>query len=299
MKTTLINFLLQEGGKATEEWGTKRVTQRDIKKALEVVSKATGISYDELSQNLLGTSRLTFQGSRKSSGDIDITLPSKNFSRVHQHMMQLVEQRGQYNTGTKVGSYAVDVGNGKLVQVDLMPSDSPELSKFMYFSSEGEKSKYPGAVRNIMLMTLATFILEDGKDFVIKDSDENVIARASRSLKLDVGLERLFKVAKKRKDGKGRVKSPEKVSPDDLDTELKDIDPSKIGTFDKTADIIKDPDSIAHFFFGKKVFAKDIMTAEQVAELINKKFTGSKLRDIKSSIRKQLEESEFEVPSEL
>jgi hypothetical protein len=176
--------------------------------------------------------------------------------------------------------------------------DSEDLAKFTYYSTEGEDSKYPGAVRNIMLMTLATFILEDGKDFVIKNEDE-IIARASRSLKLNVGLERLFKVAKKRKDGDGRVKSLEKVSPDELEAELKDIDSTKVGKFEKSADIINDPDEIAHFFFGKKVFANDILTAEAVSKLINRTFTGEHLADIKKRIKDQLEQSGFEAPSEL
>ena len=297
MKLTFKRFLIKEGGNATAEWKTKRAFPGDVKKALELTATALGVKVADLSQSLLGTSRLTFANKKSSSGDIDIAVNNKNFPDFHEKMQQLVGQQGVYNTGTKVGSYAVDVGSKK-VQVDLMFVDSEDLAKFSYYSSEGENSAYPGAVRNIMLMTLATFMLEDGKDFVIKNEDE-IIARASRSLKLNVGLERLFKVAKKRKDGEGRVKSLEKVSPDELEQELKDIDPDKIGKFEKSPAVINDPDEIAHFFFGKNIFAKDIMTAEQVAKLINKKFSGSTLADVKKQIKYQLEKSEFVVPKEL
>lgn len=297
MKLSFKRFLIKEGGKATAEWHTKRAFPEDVKNAVSKVAKALGLNEKELAKNLLGTSRLTYHNKKSSSGDIDIAVSSKNFPDYHEKLQQLVGGQGLYNTGTKVGSYAVDVG-GRKVQVDLMFVASEELAKFTYYSTEGEDSKYPGAVRNIMLMTLATFIIEDGKDFVIKDEDE-IIARASRSLKLNVGLERLFKVAKKRKDGDGRVKSLEKVSPDELEDELKDIDSTKVGKFDKTPDVIDSPDEIAHFFFGKKVFAKDILTAEAVAKQINQKFADQQLSEIKKRIKDQLEQSGFEAPSEL
>ena len=297
MKLTFKRFLIKEGGKATAEWSTERAFKKDVQKAVETVASALGLSEKELSQNLLGTSRLTYRGKKNSSGDIDIAVNTKNFPDYHNKMQQLVQDRGLYNTGTKVGSYAVEV-NGKSVQVDLMFVDSEDLAKFTYYSTEGEDSKYPGAVRNIMLMTLATFILEDGKDFVVKHEDE-IIARASRSLKLNVGLERLFKVAKMRKDGKGRTKSLEKVSPDELEHEMNDIDASKIGQFDKAPDIIDTPDEIAKFFFGKNVTGADILTAENVAKLINKTFAGHQLNTIKASIKDQLKNSGFDTPSEL
>lgn len=298
MKLSFKRYLIKEGGKATAEWRTERALPADVKKAVQFVSDTIGEPLDELVQNLLGTSRLTYFGKKSSSGDIDIAVNSKKFPDFDKKMQQSVSGQGQYNTGTKVGSYAVDVGNGKKVQVDLMSATSVELAKFMYHSSEGENSKYPGAVRNIMLMTLTMFMREDGKDFIVKVDDE-IIARASRSLKLDTGLERLFKVAKKRKDGEGRVKSLDKVSPDELELELKTIDPDKIGKFEKDPDIISNPDKIAQFFFGKNVTAKDIMTAEDVSKLINEKFKGERLAKIKDTIKKQLKKSNFPVPSEL
>ena len=297
MKLSFKRYLLKEGGKATEEWGTERALKKDVKAAVAKVADILGVPEEELAKSLLGTSRLTYHGKKSSSGDIDIAVDSKNFPKYNDLMLHAVGGSGQYNTGTKVGSYAVEV-NGKKVQVDLMFVASTDFAKFMYYSTEGENSKYPGAVRNIMLMTLTAATLEDGKDFVIKDG-EDVIARASRSLKLDTGLERLFKVAKMRKDGKGRTKSLEKVHPDELDVELKNLDREKIGSYHKSADIINDPDKIAEFLFGHGVKSTDIMTAEQVAELINAKFKGEKLKELKANIIKQLENAEFPVPKEL
>src|SRR5574343_994839 len=156
MKLTFKRFLIKEGGNATSEWETERAFPEDVKKAVELAAKAIGISVEDLSKNLLGTSRLTYHGKKSSSGDIDIAIDAKNLEKYDEAMMKLVKGQGVYNTGTKVGSYAVDLGKKK-VQVDFMYVPSTDLAKFTYYSTEGLNSKYPGAVRNIMLMTLATF----------------------------------------------------------------------------------------------------------------------------------------------
>ena len=298
MRTTFKLFLI-EGGNATKEWGTKRVTRKDIDDVLKILSAALSIDKKELEDNLLGTTRLTYANLRKNSGDIDIAVSRSKKSKFLPIIKQISNQQVVDNTGTKVCSFVVTTSSSKPVQVDMMFTENPNFAHFIYHSSEGENSKYPGATRNIMLMTLATFILEIGKDFVVKNEKNEIIARASRSLKLDVGLERLFKVAKRRKDGQGRVKSLEKVSPDELESELKDIDSSRIGKFTKSPEIINDPDKIAEFLFGAGVKSSSIMTAEDVAAMIKKKFKGQKLKKIISAIKEQLTDNELEIPSEL
>jgi hypothetical protein len=297
MKFSLIQLF--EGGNATKEWGTQRVTRSDLDEVLTVVSKALQMDKKELADNLLGSARVLYMNKKKDAGDIDFAFSKYKKQEIHNKMKSLTNNQSVYNTGTKIGSYAVEVKGGKKVQVDFMFVDSPDFAKFMYYSAEGVDSQYPGAVRNIMLMTLVTFIREEGKDFVSKNEEGDIIARASRSLKLDTGLERLFKVAKKRKDGEGRVKSLEKVSPEELEKELKEIDPSVIGKFEKTPDVISDPEAIAHFLFGKGTSAKNIMTAENVARLINKKFSGEELKKIKEKIKEVLTDSDLPVPKEL
>jgi hypothetical protein len=168
---------LLEGGAATKSYRTERATQVDVNRAVRIVSKTLGI---DVSGSLLGSSETTLQGKKESSGDIDIALSKSDMTpaEAHTRMMKLTGNKGSWNKGTNVGSYAVDVGD-KLVQVDLMYVSDKKWAKFIYHSSEGRGSNYPGIIRNLLLMAAMRHTHEKGKDFIVKQGDE-VIARASQ-----------------------------------------------------------------------------------------------------------------------
>jgi hypothetical protein len=204
---------LMEGGAATKNYRTERATQVDVDKAVKIVSKTLGL---DVTGSLLGSSETTLQGKKESSGDIDIAL-SRNEMKpavAHAKMMELTGNKGSWNKGSGVGSYAVDVGD-KLVQVDLMFVSDKKWAKFIFHSSEGRGSNYPGVVRNLLLMAAMRHTHEAGKDFIIKHQGE-VIARASRAIKLDTGVERLFKAAKFNDKTKKFNKTMEKMDPQQL-----------------------------------------------------------------------------------
>jgi hypothetical protein len=293
---TFKTFLLLEGGHATEKFGTTRANQADINAALKFVSNVIGIDEAELKKSLLGSTELTLLGKKKDSGDIDIALELKgsNYEDIHKKMMAAVNDEGYFNSGGKIGSYAVPV-NGKKVQVDLMFVNNKDWAKFIYHSAQGRGSKYPGAVRNIILFTALTFVQEPGKDFVLRDENGNVIARASRSIKLDSGMERLFKRAKiNSKTGKAN-KTLDTVTPDELENYLHKL--GKKIDFAKETDRIDVPDKIAEFIFGPGIKAKDIMTAEDVIKLIKTKMKNPE--KILSQAKKELERNKLPVPEEL
>ena len=73
MKLTLKQFLL-EGGKATAHLGTSRASQEDIKSVLKFLAPTLEMSYDDLSNRILGSGRLTLMGKQKDSGDLDLAL---------------------------------------------------------------------------------------------------------------------------------------------------------------------------------------------------------------------------------
>jgi hypothetical protein len=85
-------------------------------------------------------------------------------------------------------------------------------AKFIFHSAEGRGSNYPGVVRNLLLMAAMRHTHQKGKDFIIKHQGE-VIARASRAIKLDTGVERLFKAAKFNEKTKKFNKTMEKMDP--------------------------------------------------------------------------------------
>ena len=285
---------LQESGKSTSKFETTRANKQDILAALEIVSKTLHIPVDTLKDDLLGTTKLTLSGKKKDSGDIDIAMSLSDFNMkdVDKLMLDAVNGEGSLNLGTKVGSYAVPV-NGKKVQVDLMFVPDKSWAKFAYHSAYGTESKYPGAVRNIILTTALAHTQEPGKDFVIRDNEGRVVARASKSMTLDTGMKRLFKKVKRLKSGE-LGKTLEKTDAEELAAFLKEL--GKDIKFSKEEEFTNNPDHVAEYIFGKNIKAKDIMTAEDVITLI-KKLNNSK--EILDASRKELEKVGLPIPSEL
>lgn len=288
----MITFkqFLHEGGKETAAFGTQRANAADIKKALEVLSDALGEPTSKLQKQVLGSVELTLMGKRVDSGDVDIAYSIEEMESAHAKMMKAVNDEGHLNKGTKVGSYAVDVGNKK-IQVDLMFVDDVDWAKFAYHSSEGDKSKYKGAVRNILFATALAHTQEPGKDFVLRDEDGSVVARASRSFKLGTGMERLFKMRKKNKKTGEWLKTLETVTPEQLKAEFGDR-----FKFDPRPDIIRNPDAVAAFIFGGGVKAKDVMTAEDVIKLIKKR---KDAKTILTAAKEELTKAHLPIPKEL
>ena len=286
----MVSFkqFLAEGGHATEKFGTERVTAKDIYSVLATVAKVLGVRAKNLEQNLLGSGHLILSGHKQDSGDVDIALPEEGMERTHEAMLKAVGGSGVLNKGTKVGSYAVPA-NGKKVQVDLMFVPDVEWAKFIYSSEQGRKSKYPGAVRNIILMTAVSLTQKPGEDVVVKDNDQ-VVAKASRSLKLQGGLERLFKVAKVKKDGT-RSATLDKVEPEEVARHAKGK------AFSRSADIITDPTAVLAWLFGKGVTPDMARTPEQVIALIKKRLPNAKA--VLEKAAKELEKNKLPVPDEL
>lgn len=290
---TFKRFLL-EGGTATKKWATGRASAVDIKSALKFVASAAGIPKEELQDNLLGSTEATLLGARPDSGDIDIALvlDKHDPAKVHADMMTATGNAGVWNAGTKIGSYSVPV-DGHTVQVDLMFVSDRKWAKFAYHSSMGQGSAYPGAVRNIILTTALSHTQEPGKDFVLKDSDSRVIARASRSLTLGGGMSRMFKHVVRKKDG-SLGQTLQKTSAEDLEQFLADI--GQEISFSHREDATQDPDAVAAFIFGPGVVATDIMSAEAVITHI-KKLPNS--AEILKAAKAALQQAKLPIPSEL
>lgn len=292
MRTTFKQFLF-EGGAATAQYNVERANKADIETALKIVGQTLDLK--DIQDRLLGSTHLTLSGKKQDSGDIDIVIQNDEIDpeEANKKMLELTKNEGELNKGTKIGSYAVDVG-GKKVQVDLMFVDSKEWAKFIFYSTHGENSKYPGAVRNFLLMAVTRHTHEAGKDFIVKKGDE-VVARASRAIKLDAGLERLFKAAKYNDEKKKFNKTVDKIDP----AELADVVFKMSGKkpkFDPTPDIKTNPDEVAAWLFGEGTKAADIMTAEQVIEKIKKRKDADV---IIADARKSLKNAKLPVPKEL
>jgi hypothetical protein len=287
--------LLCEGGKATEKLGTVRARKEDFDAALAFVSKYSDIGVETLRSQLLGSGRLTAAGKQEDSGDIDIAIAEGTVDR-DTLVKRLTKATGNapHVTGGSTYSFAVPTSKGRKVQVDLMLVPDVKWALYSHHSAEG--SKHKSGVRNELLHSTLKFSMVPGEDVRVKDENGNDIARASRAYKLDKGVERIFKIAPDRKDGKGRVKSVVHATPDEVRAVL-----GKEGRHDKfnpEVDTIRDPDKFAELLFGKGAKAQNTMSTEQMIQMISK-YRKKDAEKIFADAVKGIERLKFPVPDEL
>lgn len=253
---------LNEGGAALKSKNVVRINKNDIPATIKYVSKIAGIPSKEMYP--LGS-----VGKQDTSGDIDLAIDinGRNPEAIHDKMLKALggEDHGVYNKGTKVGSYAVPIkGNSdKLVQVDFMFTPSPQWAQFAYFSA-GDKSKYKGQVRNLLLAGVAATLNEPGKDAFKYNTDGELIVRVGRGIDMNLGLKRLFQMRPKKKSGEGYVKSMKRVTPEEIKQTYPDLE------FEGSNLVIDDPQEAVTVLFGKGVKPSDVDTAEDVLKLIKR-----------------------------
>lgn len=291
---TFKQFLI-EGGAATAKLGTSRANQADMKVALKFVSLCTSISMSTLIDQLLGSARLTFNGDQEDSGDVDIALDENILNResIVDKMTSAVGSK-PYITGGNIFSFAVPVHNKRKVQVDLMFVPDIPWAKFSHYADE--HSAHKSGVRNELLHAVLKYSMVPGKDIRVKDEEGNDLVRASRAYKLDQGVERIFKILPKRKDGTGYVKSQVKASPEKVKAMLTNM--GRDDAFSPEADIIRDPNKFAKLLFGARVKAKNLLSTEQLIKLIQKYRADDAEKIFKSAVN-GIKLRKFKVPAEL
>lgn len=284
---------LTEGGKALSKAGVGRISKSDIKPTIDLVAKTTKIPVSDL--HALGS-----VGKVESSGDIDLAVDISKHQpeQIHAKMVKLVgEDNSVFNKGTKIGSYSVPIaGDAKkgLVQVDLMFVDNVDWAKFAYFSA-GDKSKYKGKIRTILLSSVASSLNEKGKDVFKYDKNGDLLVRVGRGIELSKGLIRLMKMRPLKKGSTTEyLKSMKSVSLDDIKKAHPELE------FSNDTAIIDNPKQVVELLFGKGVTPNDVETAEQVLKLINAKFD-KKQRDLIFHIAKQrlADDPSLHLPKEL
>lgn len=286
---TFKQFLLLEGGKAMAEYGVERATKEDIQSVLGQLAKITGLSGEVLKNSLLGSTTLTLAGKQQDSGDIDIGFHQDLRDKVVQAVRQHTGVDGREISSSTV-SFPFDTGKKK-VQVDLMFVPDMKWAKFAYHAADdGHKS----GVRNELLHSTLRFSPTPGKDLRIQDDEGRDIVRASRSYKLDSGVERIFKVAPKRKDGNGRVKSVVKATPHQVSQTLKDL--GRNDKFSTDADVIRDPDQFARILFGKNAKGSDLLSTTSLISLIKRRDDAEQI--FKHAV-KAMKARSFKVPKDL
>lgn len=291
---TFKQFLI-EGGAATAKFGTVRANKADIEAAISFVSKHLGLGAETLKDRLLGSGRLTIAGRQEDSGDVDLAIADGEVNReLAISRMTKATRTPPYIIGGSTYSFAVPTGKDRKVQVDLM--FVPDIKWALFSHHSAENSKHKSGVRNELLHSALKFSMVPGEDVRLKDADGRDIARASRSYKLDTGVERLFKIAPTRKDGKGLVKSVRHATPDEVQAVLKLH--GKRSKFSPEKDVITDPDKFGELLFGPAVKGKHMLSTEQMIELI-KRYKAKQADAIFRDAVKGIKRLKFKVPDEL
>lgn len=278
MKLHEITPLNENSTKVLRRYGVSRIKKGDIAATLKHVSELSGIPTKDLIK--IGST-----GKLPDSGDIDLAIDSNKYDPIliHQRMMDAVNQEGTNNTGTKVASYAVpirgDESKGK-VQVDFMFTSNPDWAKFSYYS-EGEGSRYKGAVRAILLSAVASVLNEPGTDYFEYNEDDELIIRAGRTVDLAQGLRRIFQYRPKDKRGERYLKTLKSIPIEEFKEMFPEVE-IKGGQV-----IIDDPQKVLKVLFGPDVGVDDVRTVEQILSLIRKKFDLEKQEKIKKHASKR------------
>ena len=283
----------KQGGYALKNAGVQRIKRSDIPATIAHVAKLLNIPKKDLH-------RIGSTGKVNDSGDIDLAIDSTKYDPEHLHsklVAKVGEERSVANRGTKVNSYAVPIRGDDskgLVQVDLMYTPNIEWAKFSYHS-EGENSKYKGAVRTILLMATAAALNEKGTDHFEYEEDGSLSIRAGRTLDLSTGLRRIFQHRPNRKDGTGKVKTLKSIPIEDFKREYPNIE-VKGGQI-----TVDDPQKVLKVLFGSGVTPNDVRSAEQVLRLIKKKFDDDTQQKIFSFAKNKAKAvaSKMRLPKEL
>lgn len=287
----LVDARLLQENKVLRNVNVVSVSKEDIEPTIRYISRLTNIPFEDL--HPVGST-----GKAETSGDIDIAIDQNRFIpfKIHDRLSkQLGSEHAVYNRGTRIGSYAVPIrgDNDQRVQVDLMFTDNIDWAKFSYFSA-GDRSKYKGAVRAILLAAVAASLNEKGVDAFHYVNDE-LIVRVGRGIDLGIGMKRLFQMRPHKKYGEGYVKGLKNVSAEDIKQMYPDLE------FDGNDLVINDPSEVVQVLFGEGTRPSNVDTVEEILDLINRFPVNKqkKILDIAKIRARQLAAKGIELPDEI
>jgi hypothetical protein len=285
----LVDAKLSSKSQEMKEFNLVEVPKESIEGFIEHISELSGIPIEDL--HPVGST-----GKVETSNDIDVAVDENKYTpfRIHDKIAKAIgEDYAVYNKGTRVGSYAIPVGGNYRVKIDLMFVENVEWARFAYFSA-GDKSKYKGAVRAILLSAVAASIEEPGVD-AFHYIDGELIVRVGRGIDLGRGMKRLFQMRPHKKYGEGYIKSLKNVDPE----EIRQMHPKL--EFDDNDVVVTDPHEVVQILFGPGTRPSNVDTAEEVLDLINRFQPGKrkKILNIAKIRARELAKKGFELPEEL
>lgn len=264
MKLNEIKQLIEGGAALKKATKGVRIDRADIPSTIKYVSKLSGIPVSEMVT--LGS-----VGKSSTSGDIDLAIDVTKYNpeKIHTKMVdKLGDDEVFYNKGMKIGSYAVPIaGTGEKgkIQVDFMYVENVNWAAFAYYS-EGDNSKWKGAIRTILLTGVAAAINEPGIDYFEYEPSGDLRIRAGRTFDRNKGLRRIFQHRPEKKIGTGYVKTMKSIPIEQFKKLFPHIE------IRGTEMVLDDPALVVKVLFGPNTKVSDVRTAEQVLELIKNRF---------------------------
>ena len=281
--------LIVEGGNAVN--GTP-MTQTQAKAVFEDVAKKLlpklGCFEKGTDYEALGSFGKKYEN--QTSGDIDIAVSIEAIAshfgipldEVEDKIISICEEENlQYNYGK--GIHVISIawiipGTEMYGQVDLMPSDNMEYTKWMYHAPDMTKaeSKYKGLFRNQLIMAIIKYA---DQKVLSKNEKDEVMEYERYALRLNSGIARTVRshVGKK-----GRLKNPKAIK--ELEQHVTNV-----------------PKEIVELAFGEGTKVKDTMTFESCYKLfMSDKFPWKDERDkIVESFVKEIFSAKVPIPSEM
>lgn len=281
--------LIVEGGNAVN--GTP-MTQTQAKSVFEDVANKLlpklGCFEKGTDYEALGSFGKKYEN--QTSGDIDIAVSIEAIAShfgiplddVEDKITSVCEEENlQYNYGK--GIHVISIawlipGTEMYGQVDLMPSDNMEYTKWMYHAPDMTKaeSKYKGLFRNQLIMAIIKYA---DQKVLSKNEQDEVMEYERYALRLNSGIARTVRshVGKK-----GRLKNPKAIK--ELEKHVTNV-----------------PKEIVELAFGEGTKVKDTMTFESCYKLFMKdSFPWKDERDkIVESFVKEIFNTKVPVPSEM
>jgi hypothetical protein len=282
--------LINEGGHAVN--GTPmtqpqaRAVYQDVEK--KFLSKL-GLTADGVDHCALGSFGKKLDD--QTSGDIDIAvsmdvIASKNGISLEDVENFIADMCAKdklnfvNNPGTHVISLAWPIpGTKDYGQVDIMPSDSLDYTKWMYYSPDFRKaeSKYKGLYRNQLIMAILKFT--DQK--ILKANEEGQVVEYERyALRMNSGLARTRRSFEGKRGGLNKTEHA-----------LKEYE-------QKVSNV---PDVICELAFGPGVTSSQILTFEETyARFMSNTFPHPEIREkVMKAFINEMIKNKFPIPSEV
>lgn len=288
---------IMEGGKAT---GAGAITREEIGPTLMELSQIIDVPAIMLKSNMLGSA-----GKVDISGDIDIALDAKTYNpeeifpklkaAVGEDNIKVLKGLGIISSSFPIKHYDDSVQTDKLrtgrVQIDLMFGKTDWL-KFGFYSA-GDKSKYKGLYRTLLLIGAAASL---GQGFT---RDGELVGKLGPTMLLNLGIQiqsKLRPVKARKKGPPVRLKGFNKVSLKDFKAAFPEADIDRYGKM-----LVDNPQEVATMLFGDvkpDVKPSDLSTFEQIFELVQKK-NPEQQKAIISKVIERLNHAKLPIPPEI